>query len=79
MPKSLCESLASLPYQQLHRVVEQWEEKEDLSLEHWQEDFKRSVLLKLMELSKESRDRRQSLMLKVCVDPQSGDIAQTIH
>lgn len=79
MPGSLCDALASLPRQQLQRVVAQWEERQDIALAHWQEDFKRGVILKLMELSRQCRERRQSLLLKVCVDPQSLERAQTIH
>jgi hypothetical protein len=78
MPDSLCESLASLPRRQLRRVVVNWQQK-GIDLDHWQEDFVRSVLLKLMELSKQSRDRDQSLLLKVCVDAQPAAQTEIVH
>jgi hypothetical protein len=78
MPSSLCESLASLPKRQLRRVVENWQQ-EGVDLDHWQEDFIRSVLLKLMELSKQCQDRDQSLLLKVCVDTQPASEGEIVH
>jgi hypothetical protein len=78
MPSSLCESLASLPRGQLRRVVENWQQQ-GIDLDHWQQDFISSVLLKLMELSKQSRDRDQSLLLKVCVDTQSAAQTEIVH
>jgi hypothetical protein len=47
--------------------VQSWKEKEGFSLGHWHEEFKRNVLLNLVELSKTSQDRRQPLLLKVSV------------
>ncbi len=79
MPKSLCESLASLPSQQLTRVLDEWQEKEGLSLDHWQDDFKRQVLQNLVNLSKECQDRQQSLMMKVQVDQRDTLSLHTLH
>lgn len=79
MPQSLCDSLASLPNQQLTRVLDEWQEKEDLSLNHWQDDFKRNVLQNLVELSKECQDRQQSLMLKVQIDQRDTSSLHTLH
>ena len=67
MPKSLCDALASLPSQKHADIVQSWKEKEGFSLGHWHEEFKRNVLLNLIELSKTSQDRRQPLLLKVSV------------
>lgn len=78
MPSSLCESLATLPRSQLRRVVENWQQQ-GVDLDHWQQDFIRSVLLKLMALSKQSRDRDQSLLLKVCVDAQPATQVEIVH
>ena len=79
MPKSLCESLAALPDQKFSRVVDSWKEKEDLSLGHWHHEFKRNVLLNLVELSRECQDRKQSLMLKVRVDQAASSSLPTLH
>ena len=79
MPKSLCDSLASLPNQQLSRVLEEWQEKEGVSLNHWHDEFKRNVLQNLVELSKECQDRQQSLMLKVQVDQRDTESLHTLH
>lgn len=79
MPQSLCDSLASLPSQQLSRVLDNWREKEGFSLSHWHDEFKRKVLLNLVKLSKECQDRQQSLMLKVRVDQHSSEASLTLH
>jgi len=79
MPQSLCDSLATLPNQQLTRVLDKWQEKEGLSLNHWQDEFKLNVLKNLVELSKECQDRQQSLMLKVQVDQRDTSSLNTLH
>ena len=79
MPQSLCDSLASLPSRQLNYVLDNWLEKEGVTLSHWHEEFKRRVLTNLVKLSKECQDRRQSLMLKVRVTQYNIDTPQTLH
>ena len=79
MPKSLSDSLASLPTQQLTRVLENWQENEGMSLDYWQEDFKRHVLQNLVELSKQCQHREQSLMMKVQVDQRDTSSLHTLH
>jgi hypothetical protein len=79
MPQSLCDSLASLASQQLARVLENWREKEGFSLSHWHDSFKRNVLLNLVELSKECRERRQSLILKVRIAQRDNAAQITLH
>lgn len=79
MPQSLCDSLAALPSQQLNRVLDNWQEKEGFSLSHWHDEFKRSVLLNLVELSKACQDRQQSLMLKVRVRRHDAEAQRTLH
>ncbi|WP_455209434.1 hypothetical protein [Kaarinaea lacus] len=79
MPRSLCDSLASLPSQQLPRVLNNWQEKEGFSLGHWHEEFKRNVLLNLVQLSKECQDRQQSLILKVRVAQHDMASQYTLH
>jgi len=79
MPKSLCDALASLPSQKHADVIQGWKEKEGFSLGHWHDEFKRNVLLNLVELSKTSQDRSQSLMLKVRVVESSATNSHTLH
>jgi len=79
MPQSLCDSLASLPSRQLSYVLDNWREKEGVTLSHWHEEFKRSVLTNLVKLSKECQDRRQSLMLKVRVTQHNNEMPHTLH
>lgn len=79
MPKSLCEALATLPLQKHSDVLESWKEKEGFSLSHWHDEFKRNVLLNLVELSKTSQDRCQPLMLKVRVVDSDVAAARTLH
>jgi hypothetical protein len=79
MPASLCAALASLPDQKHAAVLKGWTEKEGVSVGHWRDDFKRNVLLNLVELSKKSQDRRQPLMLKVrIVNPEVTE-SHTLH
>ena len=79
MPKSLCESLASLPHQKLNRVLDNWKENEGITLSHWRDEFKRNVLTNLVQLSRECQDRQQSLMLKVRVDQSRSSTSYTLH
>ena len=79
MPKSLCDALASLPSQKHADVVQSWTEKEGFSLGHWHDEFKRNVLLNLVELSKTSKDRDQALMLKVRVVNSATSASHTLH
>jgi len=79
MPQSLCDSLASLPRQQLNYVLDNWLEKEGISLSYWHQEFKRRVLINLVKLSKECQDRQQSLMLKVRVAQNSSEAPLTLH
>ena len=79
MPRSLCDSLASLPRQKLMQVLDNWKELEDLSLGHWRDEFKRNVLLNLVQLSKTCLDGRKSLMMKVCVDHSPFSELHTLH
>ena len=79
MPKSLRDSLASLPIQKLEKILKAWTEREELSLGHWHDEFKENVLLKLVELSKESQDRRQPLMLKVRILDSLSSEQHTLH
>ena len=79
MPQSLCDALATLPSQRHADVLESWKENEGFSLSHWHDEFKRNVLLNLVELSKTSQDLRQSLILKVRVVDSSASGAHTLH
>jgi len=79
MPASLCDALASLPAQKHAAVLEGWTEKEGVSVSHWRDDFKRNVLLNLVELSKKSQDRRQPLMLKVRIVNSDAAGSHTLH
>lgn len=79
MPESLCDALASLPSQKHDYIVKSWKEKEGFSLGHWHNEFKRNVLLNLVELSKKSKDRCQPLMLKVRVVESEVAVARTLH
>ena len=79
MPQSLCDSLASLPSERLNRVLDDWQENEDFSISHWHDEFKKNVLLNLVELSKECRDRQQSLMLKVRIAQHAQSTEYTLH
>lgn len=79
MPESLCEALASLPSKKHADVLQSWTEKEGFSLSHWHDEFKRNVLLNLVELSKTSQNRRQPMMLKVSVfEPETAG-SRTLH
>jgi len=79
MPQSLCDALASLPMQRHADVVQGWKEKEGFSLAHWHDEFKSKVLLNLVELSKASQDRNESLMLKVRVVESAVTGSRTLH
>lgn len=79
MPRSLCDALASLPSQKHADVLESWTEKEGFTLSHWHEEFKRNVLLNLVELSKTSQDRCQPMMLKVSVVNPEVTGSHTLH
>ena len=79
MPASLCDSLASLPAQKHAAVLASWTGKEGVSVSHWRDDFKRNVLLNLVELSKKSRDRHQPLMLKVRIVDSGATEFHTLH
>lgn len=79
MPSSLCDALATLPSQKHAAVLENWTDEEGVSVSHWHDEFKRNVLLNLVELSKKSQDSRQSLMLKVRVVNPELSGSQTLH
>lgn len=79
MPQSLCDALASLPSQKHADVIEEWTEKEGFTLSHWHDEFKRNVLLNLVELSKTSQHRCQPMLLKVSVINPDVAGSRTLH
>lgn len=79
MPQSLCDALASLPSKKHADVLKDWKEKDGFTLSHWHDEFKRNVLSNLVELSKTSQDRQQSLMLKVRVMDSDEAANHTLH
>lgn len=79
LPECFCESLAELNTDKIADIIDNWEETDDMSLSYWHDDFKRNVVLNLVELSKQCQDKRQSLMLKVCVDPQAETNRKSLH
>lgn len=79
MPQSLRDALASLPLKKHADVLQGWTEKEGFSLSHWHEEFKRNVLLNLVELSKTSQDRCQPMLLKVSVVDSETAGSHTLH
>lgn len=79
LPESFCERLAEINNDRVTNIIDNWEEKAGLSLSYWHAEFKRNVVLNLIELSKQCCSQRQSLMLKVCVDQQAETNRNTLH
>lgn len=79
LPESFCDTLADLQQDRIAHIIDNWEQASDISLTYWHDEFKRNVVLNLVELSKQCQDKRQSLMLKVCVDQQAETNRKSLH
>ena len=79
LPESFCDSLADLNSERISDIIDNWEQTAGLSLSYWHKDFKRNVVLNLVELSKQCLDHSKSLILKVCVDQDAKSNRATLH